>query len=181
MDESTRKNKSSSSFEFAPLRTLNDFILSGARFQLPNLKRFEKWNYRIEQNLTYYQSNYFLLFLLIFIFYWNFHPLEVIIGMASAGICYGIQQIDVNRHSFVLWVFSKCLGGYIFVKSIRSILVLGFGLLLPIIMIYIHATLRMRNFQNKLSNQAEMAGLVKTPMGIFLRTLKNKCDIWVKK
>ncbi|KAH8321872.1 hypothetical protein KR067_007109 [Drosophila pandora] len=45
------------------LRTLDDFILGSARFQLPNLKDFDKWSNRVVQNWLYYQTNYFLLFL----------------------------------------------------------------------------------------------------------------------
>lgn len=55
-----------SEFEIAPLRTLDDFLLKSARFQIPNVSDLEKWGNRITSNLLYYQTNYFLLSLLIF-------------------------------------------------------------------------------------------------------------------
>lgn len=54
-------------FEIAPLRSLDDFLLESARFQIPNVKDFEKWGNRVTSNLLYYQSNYFLLAFTIFI------------------------------------------------------------------------------------------------------------------
>lgn len=50
----------------APLRTLDDFILESSRFQVPNLKDPEKWSNRVSQNLLYYQTNYFLTYMVVF-------------------------------------------------------------------------------------------------------------------
>ena len=49
-----------SNLEIAPLRSLDDFLLESARFQVPNFKDLEKWGFRVYNNLIYYQSNYFL-------------------------------------------------------------------------------------------------------------------------
>lgn len=43
-----------------PLRSLDDFLLSSARFAAPDLRDLDRWNNRIINNLLYYQSNYFL-------------------------------------------------------------------------------------------------------------------------
>lgn len=43
-----------------PLRTLDDFLLSSARFAVPDVRNLDRWNNRIINNLLYYQSNYFL-------------------------------------------------------------------------------------------------------------------------
>lgn len=43
-----------------PLRTLDDFLLSSARFAVPDVRDLDRWNNRIINNLLYYQSNYFL-------------------------------------------------------------------------------------------------------------------------
>jgi hypothetical protein len=50
--------------EVSPLRSLDDFLLD-ARFQLSN--NVEKWGNRVINNLLYYQTNYFLLSVVIFI------------------------------------------------------------------------------------------------------------------
>ena len=53
--------------EVSPLRSLDDFLLESARFQIPNFKDFEKWGNRVVNNLLYYQTNYFLLAVIIFV------------------------------------------------------------------------------------------------------------------
>lgn len=51
----------------APLRSLNDFLLNSARYQLPNFSDIEKWGNRVTNNFLYYQTNYFLMALMIFL------------------------------------------------------------------------------------------------------------------
>lgn len=58
--------KDSEKFEVAPLRSLDDFLLEAARFQVPNLKDLEKWGNRVVNNLIYYQSNYILMAIALF-------------------------------------------------------------------------------------------------------------------
>lgn len=65
--------KLDSEVEFAPLRTLTDFMLESARFQLPNLKDPERWMNRVNANLLYYQTNYFVMALLIFVIVGQVH------------------------------------------------------------------------------------------------------------
>ena len=67
-------------YDLAPLRSLDDFLLQSARFQLPNFNDFDRWSNRIQQNLVYYQSNYFLMMLAIFLLIGTFHPSKVILG-----------------------------------------------------------------------------------------------------
>ena len=54
--------------EIAPLKSMDDFLLNSARFQIPNFKDPDKWTNRVIQNLLYYQTNYFLLAVVIFLF-----------------------------------------------------------------------------------------------------------------
>ena len=60
-------NMVDSSVQLAPLRSLGDFMLESARFQIPNIKDADKWTNRILNNLLYYQTNYFLTALIIFL------------------------------------------------------------------------------------------------------------------
>ena len=53
--------------ELAPLRPLSDFLLEGARFQVPDIQDLERWANRIINNLLYYQSNYMLMAVLVFL------------------------------------------------------------------------------------------------------------------
>ncbi|XP_014834353.1 PREDICTED: uncharacterized protein LOC106912033 isoform X1 [Poecilia mexicana] len=43
-----------------PLRNLDDFLMSSARFAVPDVRDLDRWNNRMINNLLYYQSNYFL-------------------------------------------------------------------------------------------------------------------------
>jgi len=53
--------------EFAPMRPLDDFLLQSARFQLPNFKDPARWAHRVTNNLLYYQTNYFVTALVVFL------------------------------------------------------------------------------------------------------------------
>lgn len=55
-----------SDMSLAPIRSLDDFLLSLNRFQLPQFKDLEKWNKRVVNNLLYYQTNYFITAIIIF-------------------------------------------------------------------------------------------------------------------
>ena len=52
--------------EVAPFRSIDDFIKDSARFQVPNLKDPARVVNRIVNNLLYYQTNYFILVLVLF-------------------------------------------------------------------------------------------------------------------
>lgn len=59
-------------------------------------------------------------------------------------------------------------GGYLIVYLFSSVLVFLFGILLPIFLTLLHASMRLRNLKNKITNTMENAGLKKTPMGVLL-------------
>lgn len=61
------KKLKTSEFEIAPLRTLDDFILESARFQIPNVRDLDKWGNRVVNNLLYYQTNYLLMAIVMFL------------------------------------------------------------------------------------------------------------------
>ena len=98
-------NKMEREMEIAPLRSLDDFILSKARFNLPNLNDSNKWPNRVINNLMYYQTNYFLLNCVIF-------------------------------GSVLLWKPKRIITD---------------GVLLPMMLNFLHASFRMRNVKNKLA------------------------------
>jgi hypothetical protein len=75
--------------EIAPLRTLDDFLLEAARFQMPNIKDLEKWGNRVMNNLLYYQTNYFIVYIFIFML------------VRWALIMTSIQTFDLN---ICIWV-----------------------------------------------------------------------------
>lgn len=58
----------------------------------------------------------------------------------------------------VLWVTG---GAYTFLLSIAG----------PVLLILVHASLRLRNLKNKIENKIESIGLKRTPMGLILEAL----------
>lgn len=70
-----------SALQFAPLRSLDDFVLESARFQVPS-SDLVKWNNRIVKNLLYYQTNYMLLMGLFNIIMGTIHPSKIILGIS---------------------------------------------------------------------------------------------------
>lgn len=68
------------SLQLTPLRSLKDFALESARFQLPAFNDFEKWGNRVVKNLLYYQTNYFILWGIVFTAIGLVHPGKIILG-----------------------------------------------------------------------------------------------------
>ncbi|XP_048382014.1 PRA1 family protein 2 isoform X2 [Stegostoma tigrinum] len=64
----------SSEVQLPPLRTLDDFVCSSARFSLPDLKDPLRWNNRVINNLLYYQTNYLATVAAILLLVGNFNP-----------------------------------------------------------------------------------------------------------
>nr|CAH7727019.1 unnamed protein product [Callosobruchus chinensis] len=172
--------KEQSEFEIAPLRPLDDFLLETARFQIPNFRDLEKWGNRVTSNLLYYQTNYFLMAIVIFIVVGVVHPIKMACGFLATAVLLMIfvyvtnEQVAAARfkknHPIVsiLLIFS---GLYLLAYMLQSLLVFSLGILLPATATFIHASLRLRNIKNKIANKVESLGLRTTPMGFFLEEM----------
>jgi hypothetical protein len=167
-----------SDLEMAPLRNLDEFILGESRFEVPDISNPDKWANRVVNNLLYYQTNYFISALIIFSLISFLHPGKMMLGMITIGIVFGAlyyaahTQVQVKtlkkNHPAVVMVATFCLGWFL-VYQFGCILVFLSGVILPVLFIIVHASLRLRNAKNKVTNVAETLGLgKKTPMGIFL-------------
>ncbi|XP_065559398.1 PRA1 family protein 3-like isoform X1 [Artemia franciscana] len=176
---SSSATKTDNGIEFSPLRSLNDFLLESGRFQVPNLKDFEKWGKMVVQNLLYYQTNYFILGLVIFTIVGVIHPTQMFVGLISFALVVAGFSHASDAHSQItsfkqshplicLAIFLAVL--YLLFQFVGSLLVFLLGILLPIAVSFVHASLRLRNLNNKIVNKMEMVGLKKTPMGVILGT-----------
>lgn len=134
---------SMNNFQFAPLRSLDDFAMESARFQLPNFNDFEKWGNRVVKNLLYYQTNYFILAAIELIIIGFVQPMKIVLGvLAIAAILYALLMIygpnksastqqlqSVNKYA----VLGLLLGvAYIFLYMFDAVLLVAFAVLLPI-------------------------------------------------
>ncbi|GIY80683.1 PRA1 family protein [Caerostris extrusa] len=80
----------SNGVEIAPLRSLSDFLLESARFQVPNIKDLDKWSNRVSNNLLYYQTNYFFTSVIVFLVVGLFNPTKMICGILAVGAVFGL-------------------------------------------------------------------------------------------
>ncbi|KAH8263288.1 hypothetical protein KR044_006882 [Drosophila immigrans] len=188
----------SGNLQLPPLRTLDDFVLGSARFQLPNLKDFDKWGNRVVKNLLYYQTNYFLVFLAIYGVMIAFNPTKIVSGLIIQALIIAIIWQFFGSKSKTNFIASRLtagnpilaaqqaqqkwyilagalLGGYLFLHLMSAVLLTAFTLLLPISATFVHASLRLRNIKNKLANTIESFG-PSTPMGALLDALNVRAD-----
>ena len=66
MRRDIRDQLSTQDLRFTPFRSINDFILD-ATWNLPNFSDFQRLNNRIVSNLIYYQTNYFIFGIVLFL------------------------------------------------------------------------------------------------------------------
>ncbi|PWS21042.1 hypothetical protein DKP78_25670, partial [Enterococcus faecium] len=55
-----------------------------------------------------------------------------------------------------------------------GVMVFIFGISFPLLLIFAHASLRLRNMKNKLESKMELVGLKRSPMGIILEALEQQ-------
>lgn len=174
--------------ELPPLRSLDDFLLGSARFQMPNVQDFDKWGNRVTKNLLYYQTNYFVMAIIVSSLFVFFNPIQTISGIcAFVIIIAAFVVINPNRiqgqpqhdkfPGSTGWMY---LGGIIFTITLvlylfQSIMYVMLLVLLPFVLAFIHASFRLRNLRNKLSNAIDER-LRYTPMGVFLEAMSVVVD-----
>ncbi|XP_060595348.1 PRA1 family protein 3-like [Ruditapes philippinarum] len=166
--------------QLAPLRPIGDFLLESARFQIPNVKDPEKWANRVLNNLLYYQTNYFLTALLVFLLIGIVHPVQMVCGFIAISVAFGgfvyctssrWKARRFKRDHPIISVIVILLSGYLLVYMVGAVIVFMFGIAFPLLLILMHASFRMRSIKNKVTNRLETVGLKRTPMGIILEGL----------
>jgi hypothetical protein len=82
----------------APFRPLEDFMLESARFQAPDLSDLERWANRVINNLLYYQTNYFLISVIIFLLVGIVYPGQMFLGLLAICSAFAIfVSVSNNR------------------------------------------------------------------------------------
>ncbi|KAK0135782.1 PRA1 family protein 3 [Merluccius polli] len=163
-----------------PLRTLGDFLLGSARFALPDLRNPERVNHRIINNLLYYQTNYLVSALGFLLVPGVFRLFQLVLETAVVVVLFvgfvwaaenyaRLRRFRRNHPSFCL--LAILLASYIILSLLGSVSIFLFGIVFPILLVVIHASLRLRNLKNKMENKLESIGLKRTPMGLMLEAL----------
>ncbi|XP_065320684.1 PRA1 family protein 3-like isoform X4 [Gordionus sp. m RMFG-2023] len=151
-----------------PIRPLNDFLFELSRFQLPNGKDYEKLNKRILNNLLYYQTNYFVTIMFFFLLVGSFAPTKMLMGLITASSLV-IVFIYCTKNKYQAMQFKQNHPLICFC----SIIIFTMGITLPVSLIIMHSSMRMRNIKNKLANTMENIGLKKSPMGIIMEGIEK--------
>ncbi|XP_029456940.1 PRA1 family protein 3 [Rhinatrema bivittatum] len=175
--------------QFAPFRAWADFFPGSDRFARPDFKDISKWNNRVVSNLLYYQTNYLAAAALVILVVGFMSPFNMLLGgtvvvLMFVGFVWASHNKDILRRFkkqyptvFVLMII---LASYCVISLCGGVMVFIFGITFPLLLIFIHASLRLRNMKNKLENQMEVAGLKKTPMGIVLNALEQQEETFNK-
>ncbi|XP_068883998.1 PRA1 family protein 3 [Aphelocoma coerulescens] len=171
--------------QVAPLRAWDDFFPGSDRFALPDLKDISKWNNRVVSNLLYYQTNYLMVAAALVSIVGFLSPLNMLIGgtvvvLVFLGFVWMSHNKDILRKLKkqypTTFVVAIMLSSYFLISYLGDVMVFMFGITLPLLLMFVHASLRLRNIQNKLQNKMEGIGLKKTPMGFILDALEQQED-----
>ncbi|XP_059805569.1 PRA1 family protein 2 [Hypanus sabinus] len=169
-----------SEVQLPPFRTMDDFLCSSARFSLPDMKDPLRWNNRVINNLLYYQTNYLATVAGILLLVGYIEPLKTLLGGAVVclfflGFVWSAENKAVvrrlRRNHPGLCVLAVLAASYCLLSLLGGVAVFLFGITFPMLLILIHASLRLRNLKNKIENKIESIGLKRTPMGILLEAL----------
>lgn len=144
----------------------------------------DKWGNRVTKNFLYYQTNYFIVAGVLIALLALSSPWQTILGVAAhAAIFAALITINPTQvqgqpmHAsctrstgwlYMLTVIAVVLLVLYLFEAILYVLLL---LLLPFSVAFVHASLRLRNLRNKLSNTVDEQRLRFTPMGVFLEAL----------
>ncbi|XP_013419780.1 PRA1 family protein 2 [Lingula anatina] len=176
--------------ELAPLRPLSDFLLESARFQVPSLRDPTRWNNRMINNLLYYQTNYFLSAVVIFLIIGVLHPVKMVIGVLAVAVVFSVFVYATNNKAAtrhfkkdhpLLCMGGVLFGGYLLVYMAGAVIVFLFGIALPLFLILLHSSLRMRNVKNRFTNikmeYGDIVGMKRTPMNLILDALGQQPEV----
>ncbi|XP_033106554.1 PRA1 family protein 3-like [Anneissia japonica] len=163
--------------EFPPFRPIDDFLLGSARFSCPTFTDPIRWTNRIIDNMLYYQANYLLFMIVMFLIIGCLYPAPMLIGLLVMALVFtGFVYATNNRRELIqmkqnhpmLSVLLILAAVYFCMYVYGGVLVFMMGILFPIAIIFIHASMRMRNLKNKMGKKLESLGLKRTPMGMLL-------------
>ncbi|CAG04015.1 unnamed protein product [Tetraodon nigroviridis] len=169
--------------ELAPLRQWDDFFPGTDRFSKPEFGDLAKWNNRVISNLMYYQTNYFVVALVVFLIVGFLSPFSMFLGGAVVSLVFmgsvwaGENKAIIKnfkKKNPTLFVIGVMVTSYFLLSLCGGVMVFIFGITFPLLLILIHASLRLRNMKNRLENKIEGVGLKRTPMGVIMDLLDQQ-------
>uniref|UniRef100_A0A8C5NU85 PRA1 family protein n=1 Tax=Jaculus jaculus TaxID=51337 RepID=A0A8C5NU85_JACJA len=133
-----------------PLRVWDDFFPGSASFAQLDFRDISKWNNRVVTPFNMILGG--IVVVLVFTaFVWAAHNKDILRRMKK-------------QYPTIYFLISMFWGVMVFV----------FGITFPLLLMFIHASLRLRNLKNKLENKMEVIGIKRTPMDIVLDALEQQ-------
>jgi len=143
-------------------RNLDDFLLDKKRYELP--KDVLSCNKRVLNNLHYYETNYFIVLLLISIFISYITPAKWFIGLFSILLSVGSFIYGTSKQPQIksiyedypfLFMFLNLISAYLVVYALDSVSVFILSITTPLLIIFLHASLRIKG-KESVSNSTAM-------------------------
>ncbi|OZC07420.1 PRA1 family protein [Onchocerca flexuosa] len=188
IQESTGKDenwKIMNSVQVPPLRSFREFFCDKSRFEIPPFRDLPKWNNRMLSNLLYYQTNYFAFMSLIILICASVQLRDVFIGLVAimcvaAVLIFSLSSnstfVQARRDHTFITLGAMLLSFYFFVYAIVPVVTVLFTLSLPLLLVLVHASTRLRSLKVKINHQLERVGLKNTVMAYLL----ERCGIELK-
>ena len=165
--------------QFAPLRSINEFVLDQSRYALPSFRDLPKWNNRICANLLYYQSNYMAFMLILVALTIGIQTKAMLVGLlilfmsGVVGVSYVSQDHTLScarkEHPYAV-LFCGVAVGFAAIANLHFVIIALFSIAFPLLVILLHASVRLRNLKNKV-NQMFLESVRSTVMAKILYAL----------
>ncbi|CEF71639.1 Jwa ortholog [Strongyloides ratti] len=143
-----------------PPRSIYDFLSTknfSSGFGLPDFKDTKRWNNRIQKNLHYYQIK----------------PLFFVIAVMAPIIVPKYYPIPNKQHESIIMASGPMIVAGIMFATFSGILYGFMWNLIIMLLIFIHASLRLRNIDNKISNTVGKIARRRTVMSEILDILPD--------
>ncbi|KAE9556582.1 hypothetical protein FO519_000276 [Halicephalobus sp. NKZ332] len=164
--------------QFAPIRSMSEFLTDTTRYEMPSFSDLPKLNNRIVCNLMHFQSNYFIFFFLTWLLLAAFQAKAFAIGTIIILLMITLAMILMSKdpnvtnfrseHPYALLSVILVIS-YIGITYFSLVTVAVFTILVPCLLILVHASLRLRGLRNKLSEKISHAGIRDTVMYTLFR------------
>lgn len=174
MTQAVKENfKFGAGWQVPPFRSLDEFILERARFEVPPLHDLRRWNNRILSNLLYYQTNYFAMTIVILFLMCIVQAEDACVGLSAIAMVVGAAVFffspnqtlaEVRQKHRLVALAAALLSIGFFVYVISSVAKVTVTLLVAILLVFCHASVRLRNLKSKINYQVERIGLKNTAM-----------------
>jgi len=139
--------------EVGPFRSLDEYLTSESKFEMPEFNNPEKVSQKIVSNLLYYQTNYFASALIIFLLVCFFSPWKTLYVLIAFAVVFGgqyymaIHHIHVKawkkNHPTAVMTGTFFIGGFL-MYQFGWFRIFLFAVLTPLLLVALHAFLHVK-------------------------------------